>query len=132
MRRVLSFRHPRWLTTAYWLNEHPLAWECSVCAKLFAVSIDEGEHATDLLPPRYIESDFEVHSCELELEKRLPNTTDDAMRPTPCLSRRTLPPQGVVARQTAPLRARAPRQPYTFSNAAPILQLYTDASPPRG
>jgi hypothetical protein len=52
-----------------------------VCGKLFAISIDEAEHATDLLPPRYIESDFEVHSCELELEKRLPNTTDDAMRP---------------------------------------------------
>jgi len=72
----------RRLTTAYLFNKHPLAWECVVCGKLFAISIDEAEHATDLLPPSHIESDFNVHSCELELEKRLPNTTDDAMRRT--------------------------------------------------
>jgi hypothetical protein len=82
MGRVLSFRHSRWLTTVYWLNEHPLAWECVVCGKLFSISIDEAERATDRLPPSHIESEFNVHSCDLELEKRLPNTTDDAMRPT--------------------------------------------------
>jgi hypothetical protein len=62
-------------------NGHPLAWKCEDCGKLFAVSIDEAKHATDLLPPSYIESEFNVHSCELELEKRLPTSTDDPMHP---------------------------------------------------
>jgi len=81
MVRVLKFKQPRWLVTVYSFNEHPLAWECVVCGKLFALSIEEAEHTTDLLPPSCIESEFGAHSCELELERRLPNTTDDAMRP---------------------------------------------------
>jgi len=81
MGRVLKFRQARWLVTAYCFNHHPLAWECSVCAKLFAISIDEAERATELLPPSYIESEFNAHSCELELEKRLPSPMDDSMYP---------------------------------------------------
>jgi len=81
-RMPMRFRHARCLTTAYCFNEHPLAWECVVCGKLFAISLDEAEHATDLLPPRYIESEFNVHSCELELEKRLPTPIDDPQRPS--------------------------------------------------
>jgi len=69
----------RRLTTAYLFNKHPLAWECVVCGKLFAISIDEAEHATDLLPPSHIESDFNVHSCKLELQKRLLSPMDDSM-----------------------------------------------------
>jgi len=87
MGRVLRFRQARWLVTAYCFNEHPLAWECVICGKLFAVSIDEAEHATDLLPPLHIESDFDVHSCELELEKRLPSQANDSMDPTLALFR---------------------------------------------
>jgi hypothetical protein len=81
MESVLRFKHARWLTTAYCFSEHPFAWEGVVCGKLFAISIDEAEHATDLLPPPHIESEFDVHSCEPELGKSLPSPTDDPMRP---------------------------------------------------
>jgi len=81
MGRVLRFRHTRWLTTAYSLNGHPLAWQCVVCGKPFTISIDEAERAIDLLPPLHIESEFNVHSCELEFEKRLPTPIDAPMRP---------------------------------------------------
>jgi hypothetical protein len=35
--------------------------------------------ATDLLLPSHIESDFNVHSCELEVEKRLASPADHPM-----------------------------------------------------
>jgi hypothetical protein len=38
-------RHVGSLPTAYCFDEHPLAWECVICGKLFAISIDEAEHA---------------------------------------------------------------------------------------
>jgi hypothetical protein len=53
-----------------------------VCGKLFSISIDEAERASDRLPPSHIESEFNVHSCELELDKRLPSPTGDPMHST--------------------------------------------------
>jgi len=68
---LLKFKQLRWLSTAYWFNRRPIAWECLVCGKMFAVTADEAEHAINLLPPSYIQSEFNVHNCELELSKRL-------------------------------------------------------------
>lgn len=69
---LLKFKQLRWLSTAYWFNRRPIAWECVVCGKMFAISADEAEVAPNLLPPGHIQSDFNIHNCELELSKRLP------------------------------------------------------------
>ncbi|MBV9610730.1 MAG: hypothetical protein JO187_14295 [Acidobacteria bacterium] len=72
MATLLRFKHMRWLSTAYWFNRRPIAWECVVCGKMFAISADEAEHASNLLPPGHIQSAFNMHNCELELAKRVP------------------------------------------------------------
>jgi len=59
---LLKLKQLRWLS---------IAWECVVCGKMFAVTADEAEHAPNMLPPWYIQSEFNVHNCELELSRRL-------------------------------------------------------------
>jgi len=47
-----------------------IAWECSICGKLFSLSYDElqSTYYSDL--PAYLASDFEAHSCWSALYKR--------------------------------------------------------------
>jgi hypothetical protein len=57
----------RWLVPRYRLNDSLIAWECSVCAKLFTLSVEEAEQADSLQPPPCIHREFRVHNCELHL-----------------------------------------------------------------
>lgn len=61
---VVQGRH---LAPAYRLNHSVLAWECDVCGKLFCISVAEAECAPTQVPPHYLEREFGVHSCELQL-----------------------------------------------------------------
>ncbi len=63
----------RWLMPAYRFQSSLMAWECSVCGKLFYISIEEAEVFSTQLPPPHIEQDFQVHSCELHLRGRFPD-----------------------------------------------------------
>ncbi len=56
----------RWLTPAYRFGNSPMAWECAVCGKFFSISVEEAQSAAQL-PPPYIEREFRLHSCELQL-----------------------------------------------------------------
>ncbi len=47
-----------------------LAWQCSVCRKLFCRTLDEVERARTDETPLYIGSEFHMHSCELVLVGR--------------------------------------------------------------
>ena len=46
-----------------------MAWECSLCGKLFSLSFEERQslYYSDL--PSYIRSDFEAHSCVISVYK---------------------------------------------------------------
>jgi hypothetical protein len=47
-----------------------LAWQCSVCGKIFSRTVDEIERECDVNWPAYIEREFRMHSCELVLVER--------------------------------------------------------------
>ncbi len=57
----------RILMPSYIFRSSVLAWECSVCRKLFSISADEAEREQVIGPPAHIEQDFRLHSCELVL-----------------------------------------------------------------
>lgn len=44
-----------------------LAWQCSVCRKLFSVSLREAEQLQPSEVPSHVKHAFEQHSCELGL-----------------------------------------------------------------
>jgi hypothetical protein len=60
----------RWLMPAYRFGNSLMAWECALCGKLFSISVEEAQSAAQL-PPPYIEREFRLHSCELQLCDRL-------------------------------------------------------------
>ncbi len=51
---------------AYRFGNSLMAWECALCGKLFSISVEEAQSAAQL-PPLYIEREFRLHSCELQL-----------------------------------------------------------------
>ena len=53
-----------------------LAWQCSVCRKLFSVSLREAEQLHSAEAPSHLKHAFEQHSCELGLAVLL----DEAQR----------------------------------------------------
>jgi hypothetical protein len=63
----------RWLVPRYRLYNSLIAWECSVCAKLFSLSVEEAEQADSLQPPPCIHREFRVHNCELHLGQCSPD-----------------------------------------------------------
>ncbi len=59
----------RHLVPAYRLKQSVLAWECDVCGKLFCISVAEAEYSPTQLPPPFLEREFGLHSCELQLNQ---------------------------------------------------------------
>ena len=51
---------------AYRFGNSLMAWECALCGKLFSISVAEAQSAAQS-PPPYIEREFRLHSCELQL-----------------------------------------------------------------
>ena len=59
--------YSRALIPSHFYRMKVLAWQCSVCCKIFCRSLDEVERARTDETPLYIEREFRMHSCELVL-----------------------------------------------------------------
>jgi hypothetical protein len=55
----------RKLVTSFLFGPRVIGWRCSLCRKLFCVTIHDG--TPDDCPPDYVRWDFERHSCLLNL-----------------------------------------------------------------
>lgn len=64
----------RWLMPVYRLNNSLLAWECAVCGKLFSISVADAESSATRFPPAYIEREFRLHNCQLQLSRQFSKT----------------------------------------------------------
>ena len=42
-----------------------IAWQCSICAKMFSLSFDEFQSLYYAELPSYIATDFQAHSCRM-------------------------------------------------------------------
>ncbi len=60
----------RTLVPSHFFGGKVLAWQCSVCRKLFCRTVVEVEHDGRNNPPIHIESEFHRHNCELVLVAR--------------------------------------------------------------
>ena len=65
----------RWLMPVYRFNNSVMAWECAVCGKLFSISVTDAERAPTSFPPAYIEREFRLHNCELQLSRQFSETS---------------------------------------------------------
>ncbi len=63
-----SIRRNRALLPRFLLGPRVLAWQCSVCRKMFALSVEELERLAAGSVPAYIQGAFEAHDCVIELE----------------------------------------------------------------
>jgi hypothetical protein len=45
-----------------------LAWRCSGCGKMFALSVEEAQRLSNMQPPHHIQAAFGAHDCEIELD----------------------------------------------------------------
>lgn len=58
----------RWLMPVYRFGNSLMAWECAVCGKFFSIPVEEvAQRSAAQLPPAYIEQEFRLHNCELQL-----------------------------------------------------------------
>jgi hypothetical protein len=63
--------HTRALMPSHLYQRSVLAWQCSVCRKIFCRTLDEaGRECCTINPPRYIEREFRLHNCVLVLVSR--------------------------------------------------------------
>ncbi len=69
----------RALVPSHFFQRKVLAWQCSVCRKLFCRTAEDTECAGGNDPPIYIESDFRIHNCAVVLLER--QERRDAERP---------------------------------------------------
>ncbi len=60
----------RALVPSHFFRGKVLAWQCSVCRKLFCRTVEEVDHDDGNNLPVYIESEFRLHDCELALVVR--------------------------------------------------------------
>ncbi len=65
---LASIRQNRALLPRYLLGPRVLAWQCSICRKMFTLSVDEVERLSNRAVPHYIETAFDAHDCVIELE----------------------------------------------------------------
>jgi CheY-like chemotaxis protein len=63
--------HTRTLMPSHLYQTSVLAWQCSVCQKIFCRTLDEAEReCCRINPPGYIEREFRFHNCVLVLVAR--------------------------------------------------------------
>ncbi len=65
---LTSIRHNRALLPRYLLGPRVLAWQCSICRKMFSLRVEEVDSLASAIPPAHIRAAFEAHDCVLELE----------------------------------------------------------------
>ncbi len=63
-----SIRHVRALLPRFLLGPRVLAWQCSVCRKMFVLGVEEAQHCSRDGIPHHIQTSFEAHDCVIELE----------------------------------------------------------------
>jgi hypothetical protein len=44
-----------------------MAWQCSLCGKLFPLSLEEAEKLRPVEPPSHVREAFRLHDCQLVL-----------------------------------------------------------------
>ena len=71
--------YSRALVPSHFYRRKVLAWQCSVCRKLFCRTVEQAEREPGEGVPVYVESAFRVHNCELVLVTRQERC--DAQRP---------------------------------------------------
>ncbi len=59
--------YSRGLVPSHLYRSRVMAWQCSVCRKMFSLRLDEAERQDGLRPPEHIEREFHMHSCQLVL-----------------------------------------------------------------
>ncbi len=63
---VPTLLQSRALLPRFLLERRVLAWQCSICGKMFALRVEEA--AVSGMVPEHIHSAFEAHDCVHELE----------------------------------------------------------------
>lgn len=64
------FIETRALIPSHLFRSSVLAWQCSLCQKMFCISPEEAEKREAITPPAYVEQAFRVHNCVLVLVER--------------------------------------------------------------
>jgi len=68
---VMEFRiYTQSLIPRYLFRKRVLAWQCSVCRKIFSILLDEAEHRSELTAPEYVFREFRQHNCAVILVER--------------------------------------------------------------
>lgn len=63
--------YTRALIPTYFYRRSVLAWQCSVCRRMFSLTVDEAERETGAEPPPHIRREFRLHNCALALDAAL-------------------------------------------------------------
>ncbi len=58
----------RALVPRFLFGKGVLAWQCSLCCKMFTLTLEEAERLPSVEPPQYIADAFHLHDCQLVLE----------------------------------------------------------------
>jgi hypothetical protein len=64
---MLRCEPARALVPRFFLWNGVLAWQCSLCGKLCALTLDEAEQLRPVDPPPHIREAFRFHDCQLVL-----------------------------------------------------------------
>jgi hypothetical protein len=60
---VLHVVHTRSLIASHLFQGKILAWQCTLCGKLFCRTVDELKRDRGDTRPEYVEGEFQIHSC---------------------------------------------------------------------
>ncbi len=64
---MLRYEPARALVPRFLLWNGVLAWQCSLCGKLFTLTLDEAEQLHPVEPPAHVRYAFRLHDCQLVL-----------------------------------------------------------------
>lgn len=81
--------YSRALVPSYLFQRSVLAWECSVCRKMFCLTLDEAERVCATSPPEHIGGEFRLHCCEIVLLAAQQKHDQASMRPLSVELRKT-------------------------------------------
>jgi hypothetical protein len=65
-----SATYSRALLPSHLYLSRVLAWQCSVCQKIFTLTVEEAERHYGVAPPGHIDRAFAMHKCEVVLVAR--------------------------------------------------------------
>ncbi len=62
------------LVPSFLFDHGAMAWECSICRKMFVLSVEEAERHKSLSPPHHLLCEFRMHDCALTFYSRVSHT----------------------------------------------------------